>query len=159
MKGIAMPFCAKCRLTVATPCFSASADQTKECVVVATDPELLRWCNFQRTAMATKGLGLSRRDIANWITQALSSDGVRFVTAVGVPFEISDTAIDDAFRNDGSFRWLSDFTGFADRPPMQTPQQRILDRLRLIDLAFRVLLARDASANLPPKRIPPGDKL
>ena len=56
----------------------------------------------------------------------------------GAPFEISDTAIDDAFNNDGSFRWLSDFVSFAVREPKQRPQKRVLQRLRLIDLAVRI---------------------
>lgn len=53
-------------------------------------------------------------------------------------FEVSDTAIDEAFNDDGSFRWLSDFLRFAEMEPRQRPQARVLDRLRLIDLALRI---------------------
>jgi hypothetical protein len=56
--------------------------------------------------------------------------------ADGRPFELPD--IDDAFGGDGSFRWLSDFIRFAEDPPHQLPQRRIIARLRLIDLYFRI---------------------
>jgi hypothetical protein len=47
-------------------------------------------------------------------------------------------AIDRAFNDDDSFRWRSDFLRFAETEPKQPPQARVLNRLRLIDLAFRI---------------------
>ena len=52
--------------------------------------------------------------------------------------DTGDETIDLAFGDDGSFRWLSDFLSFASEPPKQKPQRRVLTRLRLIDLAFRI---------------------
>lgn len=91
--------------------------------------------------MGTKSLGISRREVPNFIVDTVFNFNGPIIYPNGKPYEISDTWIDDAFRNDGSFRWLSDFVGFAGRPPMQTPQKRVLERLRLIDLAFRLQLS------------------
>lgn len=107
-------------------------------VTIAPDWQLLRKSNFQRLAMATKALELTRREIPNWVADTIFGFEGHKVSSDGTPFEVSDTDIDDAFGNDGSFRWLSDFMSFADTPPKQNPQRRVLARLRLIDLAFRI---------------------
>lgn len=60
----------------------------------------------------------------------------KLVWPEGTPFELPE--IDDAFGGDGSFRWLSDLIRFAEASPRQHPQRRVLERLRLIDLYFRI---------------------
>ncbi|HST36731.1 MAG TPA: hypothetical protein VLK25_08905 [Allosphingosinicella sp.] len=54
----------------------------------------------------------------------------------GRVFELDDEAIDHAFNNDGSFRWLSDFFRVTKEPPRQRAQRRVLQRLKLIYLAL-----------------------
>ncbi len=88
--------------------------------------------------MASRALELPRRDIPNWIADHVFGFDGLIVWPTGLPFVLSDAAIDDAFNDDGSFRWLSDFLRFVQSPPRQRPQERILDRLRLLDLAFRI---------------------
>ncbi|WP_340149007.1 hypothetical protein [uncultured Sneathiella sp.] len=100
--------------------------------------ELLSKSYFSRLAVATANLGISRREIPNWITDTIYGFDGKILWPHGQEFIVSDTAIDDAFNNDGSFRWLSDFIASADREPRRNPQARLLDRLRLIDLAFRI---------------------
>lgn len=81
---------------------------------------------------------MPRRKIPDWIADTIYGCKGKIVWSDGTPFIIGDTEIDDAFSNDGSFRWLSDFIGFADHPPVQAPQRRLLARLRLIYLAFQI---------------------
>lgn len=105
-------------------------------VTVASDRQLRRRSHFQRLAIATAALEVSRRELINVISDEIYAfDGVIFWPD-GRAFEIPD--IDEAFGTDGSFRWVSDFIRFADEPPRQLPQARVVDRLRMIDLYFRI---------------------
>lgn len=74
----------------------------------------------------------------NWIADVIFRYEGQITWGNGDRFVIADTAIDHAFNEDGSFRWISDFLNFAETPPRQRPQDRVLARLRLIDLAFRI---------------------
>lgn len=134
-----MPYCIACRQNVCRPCQSLYAvPLARRRVVVASDSQLLRKSPVHRLAMATRALELPRREIPNWIADQLFGFEGAIVWPDGRAFDLTDTAIDDAFNDDGSFRWLSDFLRFAEEPPKQRPQSRVLDRLRLIDLAFRI---------------------
>lgn len=130
-------YCAKCRLKVCTPCMPVTGKNVRT-VVVASDRQLSRKSHVQRLAMATRALELPRRAIPDWIADRVFGFDGAVVWPDGEPFAISDTAIDEAFNDDGSFRWLSDFLRFAEEAPRQRPQARVLDRLRLLDLAFRI---------------------
>jgi hypothetical protein len=107
-------------------------------IVVAGDHELSRTSHRRRLAIATAALALPRREIPNLLAATYYEFRGEIVWGSGVPFVITDTTIDDAFNNDGSFRWLSDFVQFAEVEPKQRPQRRVLSRLRLIDLYFRI---------------------
>lgn len=133
-----MTYCTQCGRDVCKPCTSKPANDNKRCIVVASDDELSRRSHFQRLATATRALGISRREIPNWIADTIYGFRGRITWPGGKPFDIDDEDIDEAFNDDGSFRWLSTFMYFAEYDPRQKPQQRILKRLRLIDLAFRI---------------------
>lgn len=138
-----MPLCVKCNREVCNPCVRMQVDTGKwRRIVVASDRELRRRSYFARLAMATKALqaelDISRREMPDWIADTIYEHRGEIVSPDGRPFDVSDTDIDDAFNNDGSFRWLSGFVRFAEESPRQAPQSRVLDRLRLIDLAFRI---------------------
>jgi hypothetical protein len=138
-----MPVCVKCNRDVCVPCVQKkTAAHPHRSIYVASDGELCRKSYVRRLAVATvallKELELSRRNFPNWMTDAIFGFDGEILWPHGAPFEVSDTAIDDAFNDDGSFRWISDFLRIADQPMKQAPQQRVLSRLRLIDLAFRI---------------------
>jgi len=133
-----MPYCTKCLRIVCTPCTPANDNHPPKIVSVASDSELLRRSYFQRLAIATKALELPRREIPNWVADVIYSHEGSIVWPNGDRFVIDDEDIDAAFNDDGSFRWLSDFLRFAEIPPRQAPQLRVLSRLRLIDLAMRI---------------------
>lgn len=138
-----MPLCVKCNRFVCRPCVRGTSSQdNRPKVYVATDDELSCLSYFRRLAIACAALkaelSLARRDIPDWISDVIFAYEGRILWPHDGPFIVRDTAIDDAFNNDGSFRWLSDFLEFADRTPCQRPQYRVLTRLRLIDIAFRI---------------------
>ena len=133
-----MPYCLKCYRVVCSPCERLNKTPKTNFVVVATDEQLCRTSHFQRLAIATKALGLSRRNIPDWIADEIFSYDGKVLKSDGQFFLVEDDDIDAAFNDDGSFRWLSDFITFAERAPKQAPQGRVLKRLRLIDLAFRI---------------------
>lgn len=119
------------------PLGAEAPNDSTRIVIVASDTELHRLPHFQRLAIATGALTISRRHLPNLIADTLYSFRGTIVWPNGTPFELPD--VDDAFGEDGSFRWISDFVRFAEEGPRQHPQQRILARLRLIDLYFRIM--------------------
>lgn len=133
-----MTTCSRCGRDVCKPCAIKPANDNKRAVVVASDEELSRRSHFQRLATATRALGISRREIPNWLADTIYGFRGRITWPDGRTFEVDDEDIDAAFNDDGSFRWLSGFMYFAEFDPRQRPQERILRRLRLIDLAFRI---------------------
>lgn len=120
------------------PCCTPKENRPAKVVIVASDDELSRVSHFQRLAIATRALGLSRREIPNWMADAIYDYRGLITWPGGKAFVVGDDDIDAVFNDDGSFRWLSDFINFAEREPGQKPQQRVIERLRLIDLAFRI---------------------
>lgn len=105
-------------------------------VAVASTHELRRRSHTMRLAIATKALPVSRRELINVVADCIYGFKGKIVWPSGDPFPIP--YVDDAFGNDGSFRWVSDFLRFSEEAPRQMPQQRIIARLRLIDLYFRI---------------------
>lgn len=89
-------------------------------------------------ALATdmQKLNLSRRQIPDWMADRIYGFDGEILDEDGQPFELDDEAIDLAFNNDGSFRWLSDFFRVTKEPPRQRAQRRIHQRLKLIYLAL-----------------------
>ncbi len=89
-------------------------------------------------ALATdmQKLNLSRRQIPDWMADRIYSYEGDIVDEDGQPVEVDDEAIDRAFNNDGSFRWLSDFFRVTREPPKQRAQRRIQQRLKLIYIAL-----------------------
>lgn len=113
-------------------------------IIVPEAEEVLTKAYYHKLAAAVAALRhedgrrMSRRAVPDWMADQLFSEDVRFVHTDGSPFESSDTAIDEAFNDDGTFRWLSYLVAFADSPPRQAPQARLAPRLILLSLAFWV---------------------
>lgn len=117
------------------PAGAVASDRTRV-VVVASDRQLRRRSHFQRLAIATAAMEVSRRELINVISDEIYAFKGKILWDDGRPYDVPD--VDDAFGNDGSFRWVSDFIRFAEEAPKQMPQGRIMERLRLIDLYFRI---------------------
>lgn len=133
-----MTYCQRCGRDVCKPCIFKPVNDNKRTITVARDDGLLRRSHFQRLALAVRALGLSRREIPNWMADVIFGFEGKIVWPGGKVFLLPDEGIDRAFNDDGSFRWLSDFMLFGEKELRQSPQFRTLYRLRLIDLAFRI---------------------
>lgn len=109
-------------------------------VVVASDYQLSRCSHVNRLAIATVERDIRRRRLADWIANIIARYDGEIVWATGADFVFDDEAIDRAFgiEEDPSQRWVGDFYKFAVKPPKQVAQARIIERLRYIDLAFRI---------------------
>jgi len=119
---------------------AALSNTVERVVTLASDYQLSRQSHVHRLAIATVEREIPRRRLADWIATVLAHYEGRIVWATGVTFEFSELAIYDAFgvRKDPSQRWVGDFYKFAVRPPAQLAQGKVVERLRYIDLAFRI---------------------
>lgn len=138
-----MPHCFQCNSNVQFPCAGADLPGLKRgAIVMASNTQLGKVSYFRRLAMATRSqmerAGMSRRQFPDWLADVIYGYDGPILWSNGSHFYATDTLIDDAFNNDGSFRWLSDFVTFAEREPRQSPQVRVLTRLRVISLAFQI---------------------
>ena len=99
-------------------------------------------------AKIVRCLGCSRREFADWIAETIFNYEGQVYWPDGRPFVVKDTLIDDAFNDDGSFRWMSELLRLTEVMPKQRPQRRIIPRLRAIDLALQIaaLEQRDLAA-------------
>ncbi len=72
---------------------------------------------------------ISRRENPNWMADVIFGYRGSILWSHGRPFTVRDSAIDDAFNNDGSFRWL----GFLKKQFISMHKQTLeswLDSLR-----------------------------
>jgi len=118
---------------------AAHNDLPAGAVIAACDQELFRKTYISRLRLGTAELGLSRREVLDWVASTvLFYEGTIYFRS-GAVWAIEDCEIDLAF-SDADMRWLSGFmtldVGAA--LPKRRPQRRILERLRLLDLAFRI---------------------
>lgn len=115
-------------------------DTQERTVIVASNYELCRQSHVQRLAIATVERKIPRRRLIDWIATVVANYEGRIIWATGVEFEFGEMAIYEAFavEKDPSQRWVGNFYKFSVHPPIQVAQSRIIDRLRYIDLAFRI---------------------
>lgn len=109
-------------------------------VTIASNYQLARQSHVHRLAMATVARRIPRRKLADWVAEVVAKYEGKIFWASGIEFKFDEMAIYDAFDmdKDPSQRWVGDFYKFAVRPPKQAAQDRVIDRLRFIDLAFRI---------------------
>lgn len=105
-------------------------------IVIPDDDVLLHPVTIHRFAIALQNRSLSRRSVANFILDEVYGYRGLILNADRTVFCICRMDVDEAFNDDGTFRWVSDFILFTKAPPKQRAQRRILKRLRLIALAL-----------------------
>ncbi len=133
-----MVYCIHCGRNVCRPCQTAAEADTQDefGFFVAEDTALRDPVFATRLAIRIAGRRFPRRFVPDWLAHVIYLCETPILWPSGAPFEINDTLVDDAFK-DGSCRWLSQFTNLT-RPKKRRPQERILQRLRLLDLADRI---------------------
>jgi hypothetical protein len=105
-------------------------------VIIPDDDVLLNPIAIHRFAIALQNQSLSRRSVANFILDVVYGYRGLILNADRTVFCICRMDVDDAFNDDGTYRWVSDFLRFTMAPPKQRAQRRILKRLQLIALAL-----------------------
>lgn len=141
----AVRICTECCRWVCNPCVADAANDNDpgiEPLYVATDRELRSTDAVVRLARRLRDRDLVQHQIPWWIVgkvyghegPILWGDGRPFISGDPV---VDDRLIDDAFGEDAR-RWFGDLLKFADEPPRQRPQERILPRLRITELALRI---------------------
>ncbi|MTD94356.1 hypothetical protein GIW81_08415 [Hyphomicrobium sp. xq] len=115
---------------------SPKSSQPPATIVVASDRELRSIHHFQRLAIATKALGQPRRGITDWLCDTVYGFKGQILWPNGTPYQVPD--IEAVFGEDGSYRWLGYFMDFAEEAPQQRAQERVLERLRVLDLGFKI---------------------
>jgi hypothetical protein len=105
-------------------------------IVIPPDDVLLDRKFQRRVAVLLASLNIPRRRIADWIADTIYGFGGKIEDSDGDRFGLYPDDVDEAFDNEGSFRWISDFVKLADRPSRQSPQRRVLARIRLIVLCL-----------------------
>lgn len=104
-------------------------------IILADSETLLSKETAVRLARYIAARRESRRSIPDWIAKNIYREDVRIFSSSGAEFDFDCDAIDTAFNEDGSFRWISDFVKFATKAPRQKLQDRVLERIRLIEAA------------------------
>jgi hypothetical protein len=105
-------------------------------IVIPPDHVLLSASFLKRIAALLSSLDIPRRSIPDWIADTLYEYGGSVAHASGAVFDRRSVDVDEAFGNEGSFRWISDFVRLKDQSYKQSPQKRILARVRLIVLCL-----------------------
>lgn len=112
-----------------------SNNGTKTLVYVASDTELSNQQYYRRLWLATRNIDISRRDWPDELADAFRDTNAEYRFPSGMPYFLPD--IDEVFTDPG-MRWMSDF--LVSDPSGHSPSvyRRSKDKLRLIDLYFRV---------------------
>lgn len=105
-------------------------------IVIPPDQVLLSAYFLRRIAALLASLDIPRRSIPDWIADTLYEYGGKVSHASGAGFDVHAVDVDEAFGNEGSFRWVSDFLKLKDQSWKQSPQKRVLARIRLIVLCL-----------------------
>nr|WP_313665896.1 hypothetical protein [Brucella intermedia] len=115
---------------------SPQASSAPSEVIIPPDRVLLQPRFLRRIATLLAKLNIPRRSVPNWIADTIYDFEGEITDSDGSRFRLYPDDIDEAFSNEGSFRWISDFVKLKDQPWKQSPQRRVLARIRLIVLCL-----------------------
>lgn len=105
-------------------------------ITLASDAELRNPHYLVSLKAAVRALALPRRHWRDTLADLIRDHSDEIRTADGDPFEPPE--VDDCFPKDDGQRWISNF----EKPPkdgkLPRLQNRVLERVRLIDLYFRI---------------------
>ena len=108
----------------------------KRVVYVCTDAEIRNEHYYRRLWLAVKNLKISRRQWLDELADCFCAFNgeVRYLS--GECFQIPD--LDEAFGDDCDMRWLSQYMASTSEGNSPKSKSRKLERLRLLDLYFRI---------------------
>lgn len=111
--------------------------KSKRLVIVATDAELLSEHYYRRLWMAARNIKISRREWLDVLADCLRDTHDMYICyPYGEPYVIP--FVDDVMGDDPDNRWMSDFLRSDPSGSKPSARSRKLERVRLIDLYFRI---------------------
>ncbi len=105
-------------------------------IYVATDEELKDPSYYHRLWLETRNVPIPRRDWLDAIADAIRDFEGDILTITGQPYNIP--CIDETFGDDPDIRWMGQFIAARGTGELPLVWTRKLERLRLIDLYFRI---------------------
>lgn len=108
----------------------------RDVIFIATDDQLLDEHYYRRLWMAVRNLGFPRRAWLDLIANAIRDYQGKVLTYRGMRYNIP--CIDSVFGDDPDVRWLSFYIKVDKSGRFPLIKTRKLERLRLIDLYFRI---------------------
>ena len=122
-------------------CYPANDNDAEGFIRLPSADSLAMPATYHRLAITYANLvPIGRRLIVDWLCDVVwNYDGI-IIDADGCRIDPSNIEPDDVLRTecDGSLRWLSDFLKFAERPPHQAAQEKVIPRLELLYLAIAI---------------------
>lgn len=112
--------------------------QKYEKIIVLSNLQLLRRDIYQNIAIYVAALPIPSREVPNWIAEKIFWFEGQILWSDGRNYDVGEEDIDRAFNDDQSFRWVRSFRNRCHIPLKQSPQKRLVSRLRLISLAIQI---------------------
>lgn len=110
--------------------------ERKRVVVLATDAELRNEHYYKRLWIAVKNLNLPRRIWIEELATCFRDFQGKLIKASGDEYQIPD--LDEVFGDDPDMRWLGYYLEADTDQDLPKSTSRKLERLRLLDLYFRI---------------------
>lgn len=108
----------------------------KRVVTLATNAELKNEHYYRRLWIAVKGFNLTRRAWIEELAGCFRDFDGEVVYLSGQHFEIPD--LDELFGDDPDMRWMGYYLEPGDKPDFPKSKSWKLERLRMLDLYFRI---------------------
>lgn len=105
-------------------------------IYVASDTQLTNLNYYRRLWLATRNMGIYRRDWLDAIADAIRDFEGTLVIQSGCKYQIP--CIDTTFGDDPDMRWIGHFMASNDNGDLPRRYSKKIERLRLIDLFFRI---------------------
>lgn len=125
---------------------SSKGTRRRKVLHIPSDAELLESWHVRRLAADLKGVGVSRRNMLDWLSDVVYGFKGDFIGPDGKIIPVPD--LDDEFpeseewneeEKPDSYKWFSDFMRWADREPKQAIQKKVAARIRFIKMAMAVV--------------------
>lgn len=108
----------------------------KQVIYVATDEELKDPVYYRRLWLATRNVPIPRREWLDAIADAVRDFEGDLLTRENRRYNMP--CVDKTFGDDPDMRWMGHFMESTMNSDMPMHKSRIVERLRLIDLYFRI---------------------
>lgn len=151
-----MPFCIHCHRHVEHPCVDSNdPGPDDDWFVVVTGADVLRRPRYLRSLSQgalyiMEKEGLTARRMGVWMDERIHGYAGNIIWPDGTRFDRPAGLVIDAFNGDTSFRWIGDFLRFNHERPLRPAQNRVVDRLRVLDLAIQIARPDISSAEKEP---------